>query len=126
MDQRLTKEQLEFYQTNGYLVLRLEEHRLVADPAYLKAWAEQVRNWPLETGKWMPYFETTASGAKQPMRTENFVDYHDQWKDLICGSDMANVLKQLAGEVSESVTQGIALLLLQATQVNMDLVIIRT
>jgi hypothetical protein len=99
MQPQLSIEQLSFYRDNGYLVLRASEHRLVADTTDLKKWAEQVRAWPLEKGKWMPYFEITASGDKQPMRTENFVDYHEEWKQLICGAGLASILKQLSGEV---------------------------
>jgi hypothetical protein len=99
MEPQLSAEQVASYHENGYLVLRAREHGLVANPTDLKKWAEQVRTWPLEKGKWMPYFEVTASGAKQPMRTENFVDYHSEWKQLICGAGLASILKQLSGQV---------------------------
>lgn len=99
MEPHLTAEQVQFYQDNGYLVLRAEEHSLIPNPSNLKTWSEEVRTWPLEKGKWMPYFEVTASGERQPMRTENFVDYHEQWKNLICGDSLASILKELSGEV---------------------------
>lgn len=101
MQPSLSEEQLRLYHDNGYLVLDAEEHGLVADPAELKVWAEQVRNWPLEKGKWMPYFEVTASGSKQMMRTENFVDFHHEWSSLLHGSKLGNILKQLSGEVCD-------------------------
>ena len=99
MQQQLSQEQLEFYNDNGYLVLGAQEHNLVADPSKLKLWAEQVRSWPLDKGKWMPYFEVTSSGSRQQMRTENFVDYHDEWSKLLHGDGLACILKQLSGEV---------------------------
>ncbi|PWI76912.1 hypothetical protein PCL_04106 [Purpureocillium lilacinum] len=94
----LSPQQLDFYEANGYLILRASEHKLVQRTSDLKKWAEQVRSWPLEKGKWMPYFEVTASGEKQPMRTEKFVDYHEDWRSLICGDGLASILKQIAGE----------------------------
>lgn len=99
MQSLLSEDQLTFYHDYGYLVLRAKDHVLVDDPSTLKKWAEQVRTWPLDKGKWMPYFEVTASGDRQPMRTENFVDYHEEWKKLICGPGLASILRQLAGEV---------------------------
>lgn len=99
MPGNLSQEQLGFYNDNGYLVLDAQEHNLFANPAELKVWAEQVRNWPVEKGKWMAYFEITSSGSKQLMRTENFVDYHDEWSSLLHGSKLGNILKQLSGEV---------------------------
>jgi hypothetical protein len=104
MQPQLSKEQLQFYNDNGYLVLGAQEHNLVADPSKLKVWAEQVRNWPLDKGKWMPYFEVTSSGSRQQMRTENFVDYHDEWSQLLHGNGLASILKQLSGEVCGSCT----------------------
>lgn len=99
MQPQLSPDQLQFYNDNGYLVLSAQEHNLVADVQKLKVWAEQVRHWPLDKGKWMPYFEVTASGSRQQMRTENFVDYHDEWSKLIHGESLGDILKQLSGEV---------------------------
>ncbi len=99
MQSQVFSEQLQFYKDNGYLVLSAKEHNLVADPGELKVWAEQVRKWPLEKGKWMPYFETTTSGSRQQMRTENFVDYHAKWGELLHGEGLRGILKQLSGEV---------------------------
>ncbi|OAA75571.1 Phytanoyl-CoA dioxygenase [Akanthomyces lecanii RCEF 1005] len=98
MQSQVSSEQLQFYKDNGYLVLSAKEHNLVADPGELKVWAEQVRKWPLEKGKWMPYFETTTSGSRQQMRTENFVDYHAKWGELLHGEGLRGILKQLSGE----------------------------
>ncbi|OAA38561.1 Phytanoyl-CoA dioxygenase [Metarhizium rileyi] len=94
----LSADQLNFYNDNGYLVLRAQDHALVSDAAELKTWADQVLNWPLEKGKWMRYFEVSASREKQPMRTENLVDYHEELKRLMCGAGLASILKQLTGQ----------------------------
>ena len=94
----LTPEQIEHYKTQGYLVLRVADHGLV-DPDKLKAWTDEVRNWPRVNGKWMPYDEVNESGEKQLMRTENFVDYHEQFKELLCGDDLPAILQQVSGDV---------------------------
>ncbi|PLB38352.1 phytanoyl-CoA dioxygenase family protein [Aspergillus candidus] len=93
----LTPAQLAFFHENGYLKLTAAEHNLVS-PAQLQQWTNEVRSWPLEKGKWMPYFEVTSDGTRQLMRTENFVDFHEPFRDLVCGDGLGGVLGQLAGE----------------------------
>lgn len=95
----LSQENLDFFHENGYLKLTVAEHGLVT-PTQLQQWTHEVRTWPLEKGKWMPYFEVTADGTRQLMRTEKFVDYHDQFRDLVCGERLGGILAQLAGQVS--------------------------
>ena len=94
-----TPEQVEQFRGDGYLLLRVEQHGLVK-PEDLQVWAEQVREWPLEKGKWMPYYEVNTTGTRQLMRTENFVDYHQHFHDLLCGEAIAEILKALSGDVS--------------------------
>lgn len=79
--------------------MRADEHKLVTLDD-LQTWVSEVRTWPRETGKWMPYDEINVSGERQLMRTENFVDYHPQFNDLLCGEAMRNIIGQLAGCVS--------------------------
>lgn len=95
----LSQDQLDFFHENGYLKLTAAEHGLVT-PTQLQQWTHEVRTWPLEKGKWMPYFEVTADGTRQLMRTEKFVDYHDQFRDLVCGDGLGYILAQLAGQVA--------------------------
>lgn len=94
---KLSQSQIEQFHSDGYLVLSSHEHGLV-DPEVLQKWTSEVRNWPQEKEKWMPYSEVTANGKRQLMRTENFVDYHDGFKTLLCGDHLANILKQLSGD----------------------------
>ncbi|KAL2831853.1 hypothetical protein BJY01DRAFT_254138 [Aspergillus pseudoustus] len=93
----LTPEQLSFFRKKGYLKLTAAEHGLVS-PAEVQQWTNEVRSWPLERGKWMPYFEVTATGTRQLMRTEKFVDYHTQFRELLCGDALGGILAQLMGE----------------------------
>jgi 2-aminoethylphosphonate dioxygenase len=83
----------------GYPVLRTSEHKLVS-PRDLQAWTGEVRDWPREKDKWMPYDEINAKGERQLMRTENFVDYHDRFRGLLYGEPIGEILKQLSGDVS--------------------------
>lgn len=93
---------VEQFHRDGYLLVRAEEHGLVT-PENLQAWTKEVREWPLEKGKWMPYHEVTASGTRQLLRTENFVDYHPGFHTLLCGDAVAQILKAISGDVSISV-----------------------
>ena len=96
----ITQAQVDAYRTQGFLVLRAAEHQLV-DPVDLQEWTEQVKNWPREKGKWMPYEEVNVHGDRQLMRTENFVDYHQSFRELLCGRGLAEILKPLSGDVGE-------------------------
>ncbi|KAF7167781.1 hypothetical protein CNMCM6106_003224 [Aspergillus hiratsukae] len=89
--------QIASYHENGYLLLRYSEHGLV-DPAALQRWTQEVKSWPREKGKWMPYDEINIHGERQLMRTEKFVDYHADLKELVCGKALAEILRALAGE----------------------------
>lgn len=91
---RLTQQQIKHFDDHGFLILRAHEHRLV-DPTALHAWSEEVRNLPKEKGKWMPYDEITASGERQIMRTENFVDFHEDFDQLLRGENLTGILAQL-------------------------------
>lgn len=92
-------EMVEQFHRDGFLMLRAEQHNLI-NPEDLQQWAEQVRGWPAEKGKWMPYFEVNTDGTRQMMRTENFVDYHAELHALLCGDAVAKILKSLSGDVS--------------------------
>ena len=95
---QLSPEQLSLYRSQGFLLVRLNEHNLV-NPADLQGWVGEVRSWPQEKGKWMPYNEINARGESQLMRTECFVDYHKMLKQLLCGESLLSVTSQLSGRV---------------------------
>jgi len=90
-------ELVEQFHRSGYLLVRAEEHGLV-QPENLQAWTQQVREWPVVKGKWMPYHEVNTDGTRQLMRTENFVDYHSDFHALLCGNAIAKILKSLSGD----------------------------
>jgi 2-aminoethylphosphonate dioxygenase len=97
---KLTSAQIESYRENGFLLLRAGEHNLVK-PEQLKKWTDEVANWPRVKGKWMPYDEININGQKQLMRTEKFADYHENFRELLFGEEIADLLKQLSGDVSK-------------------------
>ncbi|KAI9930105.1 hypothetical protein ASPWEDRAFT_99466 [Aspergillus wentii DTO 134E9] len=93
----LSPEQIASYHENGYLLLRVDQHRLV-DPIALQKWTQEVKSWPQEKGKWMPYNEININGERQLMRTERFVDYHPEFKSLLYGEALGKILKALSGD----------------------------
>jgi len=90
----LTQEQIAHFDQQGFLILRVDEHKLV-EPKEVQLWTSEVRNLPRENGKWMPYDEVTASGDRQLMRTENFADYHPGFSQLLHGDGLRSILKQV-------------------------------
>jgi hypothetical protein len=55
----------------------------------------------------MPYDEVNSNGQRQLMRTEKFADYHEQFGNLLFGEAIANVLKQLSGDVSTTLSPSV-------------------
>jgi len=86
--------QISDFDNNGFLIIRASSHDLV-EPSELQQWATEVRSYPRENGKWMPYDEITSTGERQIMRTENFADYHDGFSSLLHGGALSDILKQL-------------------------------
>jgi hypothetical protein len=95
----LSRDQLEKYHKDGFLIVQAKEHNLVKGTD-LQKWANEIYSWPKEQGKWMPYNEINEKGESQLMRTECFVDYHAGLKELLCGDGLGKVMGQLAGHVS--------------------------
>src|SRR5436190_21949729 len=90
----LTQDQIDHYHTQGYLILRASEHKLVR-PSNLQAWTDDVAQWPRERGKSMPNEQINSNGQRQLMRTEKLVDYHPESLQLLCGPGIAHILKPL-------------------------------
>ncbi|KAH8702305.1 hypothetical protein BGW36DRAFT_372558 [Talaromyces proteolyticus] len=95
---QLSQEQIDSYHKEGFLILRAHEHQLLENPHDLQVWSEEVKAWPREPGKWMPYDEKSSTGERILMRTENFVDWHPQLQGLICGKALGDILGTLAGD----------------------------
>lgn len=93
----ITPAQKQHFDEQGYIVLRVDEHKTV-DPKTLQSWTEEVSNLPLEKGKWMPYNEVSSTGERQLMRTENFAPYHAGFNSLLFGDQLRSILAQVTGE----------------------------
>lgn len=91
---QLTQDQIAHFDSQGFLILRASEHNLV-EPSTLQQWTHEVRTWPREKGKWMPYDEITSSGERQLMRTENFADFHSGFSSLLHGEELRSILAQV-------------------------------
>ncbi|KAG4428914.1 hypothetical protein IFR05_015601 [Cadophora sp. M221] len=91
----LTQQQVDFYNDQGFLLVRAAEHGLV-NGKDLQLWASQVHDWPKERGKWMPYDEINVNGERQLMRTEKFVDYHPAFDGFLRGDGLTGVLERLS------------------------------
>ena len=100
----LTPTQISQFHEDGYLVLKVEEHGLV-DPTSLQRWTAEVKGWPNEKGKWMPYQEINTQGQSQLLRTEKFVDYHDEFSVFLQGQGLATILQQVSGHVGAQASQ---------------------
>ncbi|TVY81038.1 Phytanoyl-CoA dioxygenase [Lachnellula suecica] len=65
----------------------------------LQIWTQQVHDLPrLEDCQYIPYEEVNTSGERVLCRTENFAKYHDGFGDLLMGSKLLGILKQLSGK----------------------------
>ncbi len=78
----LNEDQVARFHRDGFLVIRAAEHG-VFPPAQVYDWAYEVKSWPKENGKWMPYDEINIQGDRQLLRTENFADYHAGFDGLL-------------------------------------------
>lgn len=93
---KITAEQLNHFDSDGYLILRD-----VLTPKEIKdvqTWAQEVHDWPIsESVPWMPYEEVNARGQRVLCRTENYADYHLGFNSLLRGNKLLCILGQLAG-----------------------------
>ncbi|EPS36013.1 hypothetical protein H072_10457 [Dactylellina haptotyla CBS 200.50] len=93
---QITPDQVKFYEEEGYLIVK--SNKSLYDISNLQSWTQEVLSWPLEVGKWMPYYEINTQGEKQLMRTEKIVDYHDGFRDLLGGDAVLGLLRALTGK----------------------------
>eukprot|EP00128_Syssomonas_multiformis_P011242 Colp12_sorted_trinity150504_noHs@14532 len=88
----LSEEQVKSWKDNGYLILRdlftPEEVKMIIQAT------TDISNMPETPGKWMHYYE---KGGKL-CRTENFIPFHTELRELVSGKKMLDVLHKLMGE----------------------------
>lgn len=94
----LTAEQVADFRRDGFLVVRglfgADEMREI------KAWTDEVGNWPETAGRHMMYFETSlkSDGARILNRLENFYPFHQGFHDLFDGDKLRAATSDLLGE----------------------------
>jgi hypothetical protein len=65
--------------------------------AELGRWVDEVASWPERDGAWLHYRELTGGGPKL-CRTENFVPFQAQFRELLQAGAMLVAASQLLGE----------------------------
>lgn len=95
----LSTPQIDFWKKNGYLKvsnLLSNESVSVED---IRKWVEEISAWPKSEDKWLQHWELskTDGTSKILCRSENFVDYHADVKQLCCGF-VQDVVTQLFDE----------------------------
>ncbi|MED5262087.1 MAG: phytanoyl-CoA dioxygenase family protein [Myxococcota bacterium] len=67
----------------------------------LESWTAELQSWPETPGRWMKYFEAGPSEeGRQLCRVENFVPYHDGFRELLLGPGPMAILESLMGEAA--------------------------
>ena len=63
----------------------------------LADWVDEVAAWPADSGAWMQHFESTDAGPAL-CRSENFVPFHDELRELLTHGAVPEVASALLGE----------------------------
>jgi ectoine hydroxylase-related dioxygenase (phytanoyl-CoA dioxygenase family) len=63
----------------------------------LRGWVDDVAAWPVAAGEWLQYREMTNDGPRL-CRSENFVPFHPQLRELLTAGAMPAVASALLGE----------------------------
>lgn len=96
MDYQLSAEQQNFWQKQGFVILR--DFLCVDLKQHLQTWCDELTSWPETPGKWMKYFRKNAAGGRQLCRVENFIDYHKGMYEVANSSRTLNLVSSLMGE----------------------------
>src|SRR4051794_9562873 len=90
----LSAEQVNHFVTHGWVLSRVLDHA-AADA--LAQWVDDVSSWPDDGGGWLHYREMTDDGPKL-CRTENFVPFHRDLRELLQQGPMVEAASQLLGQ----------------------------
>ncbi|PLN78604.1 PhyH-domain-containing protein [Aspergillus taichungensis] len=93
----LTKDQIQFYNEKGYLLLRNFFDGPETDR--LQQWTQEVHDFPRTAdAPYMPYEEVNSQGKRVLCRTENYANSHAGFNSFLRGERILSILGQLAGE----------------------------
>jgi hypothetical protein len=92
---RLARER---YERDGYVILKdlLDDNQ----KSKLLSWISDIQSWPPTPGKWMTYYETVA-GHETLCRTENFLPFHQELRNLLTKGELVRVISELFGTNEE-------------------------
>ena len=101
----LTKEEIEDYEKNGYLIKRqfynLDEITKIRNWVY-EYTEKKEEDW--EAGKEMAYYETSKKDNSRVLsRVENFLQYHDGFEELVESTRIKNCMEDLLKELREDI-----------------------
>lgn len=92
--------------SNEELARWRRDHRLVLKGACggetlsaIRAWTDELSRWPETPGKWMAYYERHAGDDSRMLcRIENFIPYHQGYRELLNAPALMSLLSSLMGE----------------------------
>ena len=85
----------EHFQRFGWVLTEPLQPQAVAE---LREWIDDVMTWP-DDGPWLHYREATEHGPRL-CRTENFVPYHDELRELLTRSELSDTASILLDETA--------------------------
>ncbi|KAL0480953.1 hypothetical protein AKO1_013613 [Acrasis kona] len=89
--------QKDFFNKNSFVKIEnLLSFENIA-PSDVSTWTQEVSNLEKQEGKWLQHWEKSESGDKIMCRSENFVNFHENMRNLAMNS-ILNVVSQLFGE----------------------------
>lgn len=93
----LTPEQLKSWNENGFLVIKDIFSLTPGLKDKIVQWVSDLQNLPPTPGKWMHYYE---GGKENKMisRTENFLPFHNELRQLLTKGAIHDILFQILGE----------------------------
>lgn len=96
-DHLLSDEDVMVFKRDGFVVVR-GMYRQQADQ--LQQWVSEIAAWPEVPGKYAMYFEDSLREPSTRIlnRVEQFIEYHDGFRELLNGPPIMNRLARLFGE----------------------------
>ena len=92
----LDPSEVTFWKENQYL---LRESVFTGDAlTELRKWTDELAAWPESPGEWMKYFERADRDDRQLCRIENFLAYHEGFRDIILHEETLSIVGALMGE----------------------------
>jgi 2-aminoethylphosphonate dioxygenase len=97
MKYQFSKNQIEDYKNNGYLVCK--DFFKKKDIKNLIKWTDEVENFEETRGKWMKYYDPSLKNKRNFIltRIENFIEYHNKFKKFILSKKILKELKKIFG-----------------------------